>query len=82
MSAIQGEHLQPSTGQAITYRVQLVHADTETVYKAWISLLDGKWHQIEAGSVEGEKASETTPLIIARVLSRIDQLDLGRLNKG
>jgi hypothetical protein len=82
MSAIQGDHVQPSTHSVVTYRVQLVHGGKETVYKAWVSLLDGRWHQIEAGTVEGEKASETTPLIVARVLSRIDQLDFEKLNKG
>ncbi|CAN7719422.1 hypothetical protein LJR084_006140 [Variovorax sp. LjRoot84] len=80
MPTIQGEHVQPATHRLVTYRVTLAHGPVDTVYKAWILLLDGKWHEIGGGTVEGQSASETTPLIVARVLAQIDQTNIDKLN--
>lgn len=80
MSTLRGEHMQPSTHKVVNFKVEIAHGPTETVYKVWVLLLGAKWHEIEGGTVLGATTPQTTPVITARVIDQLDQLDIAKLN--
>jgi hypothetical protein len=81
MVTMDGQHVQSSTGETVTYEMSLIHGLESSTYTARVLLAGNVRHELEGGTVVGPDPDARTASARQSVLAQVDNLDFEALNR-
>lgn len=81
MVTMDGQHVQSSTGETVTYEMSLIHGQDFSTYSARVLLAGNVRHELEGGTVVGPTPDARTASARQSVLAQVDNLDFEALNR-